>query len=416
MSLDGDTEDQFDKGEGDWPRSDAEVMSNQLRAMIDLKHPTKVAAAEFAETALSGKTDSFDMDRWRASAAFGVQGLRIPEAFGGAGRSTVDALLTFEGLGYGTTDNGLVFALAAQSFAMQTSLIEAGSDEQKRAWLPKLASGEAIGAFAMSERDAGSDAASISMTAEEQPDGRFRLDGEKAWVTLGPVADVIVLFAVTDPTIGRWGISAFLVPTSTPGCERGEIELKGGLNSCPSGFSRFDGCFVGPDALLGRKGAGMAIFSSAVEAERAFLYAGQLGTMERLIDRSVQRVREREQFGKPIGSFQAVSHRIAEMKRRHETARLLVYKAGVQYDRGEPVTLVAALAKIEASEAMVEAAVDTLRLHGAEGYTAASGLDTEVIDALGGLAYSGTADIQRNIVASLLKTDRPVRNRRSKDS
>ncbi len=392
------------------------VAADQLRAMLELDHPIKVAAAEWAEQALPGKTDTFDMARWKASAAFGVQGLRIPEAFGGSGRSTVDALLTFEGLGYGTLDNGLVFALAAQSFAMQTALIEAGSDDQKQRWLPQLCSGDAIGAFAMSEREAGSDAASISMTAHLQPDGRFCLDGEKAWVTLGPVADVMVVFAVTDPAIGRWGISAFLVPTSTPGFDRGAIEPKGGLNSCPSGFARFEGCIVGPDALLGRKGAGMAIFSSAVEAERAFLYAGQLGAMERLIDRSVQRVRERKQFGKPIGSFQAVSHRIVEMKRRHETARLLVYKAGVLYDRGEAVTLTAALAKIEASEAMVEAAIDTLRLHGAEGYTAASGIDTEVIDALGGLAYSGTADIQRNIVASLLRTDRPIRNRRSKDS
>lgn len=383
--------------------------SDQLAALLDLRHPVKVAASDFAAVSLPGKTAAFDKARWKEAADFGVQGLRIPTEYGGAGRSTVEALLTFEGLAYGTPDNGLVFALASQVFAFQTALIEAGSPEQKQHWLPAVASGRAIGAFAMTEREAGSDAASISTRATVLPDGRYRLDGEKAWVTLGPVADVIIVFAVTDPDVGRWGITAFLVPTDTPGLDHATVEPKGGLNNCPFGFVQLDNCVVEPEAMLGNAGSGMAIFSSAVEAERAFLYAGQLGAMERLIDQSIERARSREQFGRPIGAFQAVSHRVVEMKLRHEAARLLVLKAGILYDRGEPVTVAAALAKLQTSESMVTNSVDAVRLHGAEGFTTEFGLEAEVRDAMGGLAYSGTSDIQRNIVARLLGVDRPSR-------
>ena len=184
-----------------------------------------------------------------------------------------------------------------------------------------------------------------------------------------------------------------------------------GLHSCPFGQLTFHGCTVGPEAVLGKPGAGASIFGDAVESERAFLYAAQLGAMERVIDNAVARARERQQFGVPIGSFQAVSHRIAEMKLRHEAARLLIYKAAALADRGQQVALAAALAKLQTSEMAVLSALDSIRIHGAEGYTVAGGVEFELRDAVGGLAYSGTSDIQRNIVARLLGVDRPVRRR-----
>ena len=338
-------------------------------------------------------------------------GTRTPVVYGGEGGSSIDALLTFEGLGLGAVDGGLVFALASQVFATQTALIESGSDRQRADWLPRLCSGEAIGAFAMSEPDAGSDVASITTTIA--PDGAgWRLDGEKAWVTLGPVADFVIVFATADPAKGRWGITSLLVPTSTPGVEIGPTEAKSGLESCPFGRIRFDGCRLGADALIGPVGAGASVFSSAVEAERAFLYAAQLGVMERHLDRTIHRARSRVQFGKPIGAFQAVSHRIADMKVRHEAARLLVYKAGALHDRGDSVALAAALAKLQTSESAVTTALDAVRIFGAEGYTEAAGLEHDLRDAVGGLAYSGTSDIQRNIVAGLLGVDRPIRRGR----
>ena len=390
--------------------STADADASTLRALIDGDHPLKMEVASWSATALAGVDRGFDRLAWKRAAEFGVQGLLVPEEYGGRGGTAVNALLTFEGLALGVADAGFSFALASQVFAMQRALCAAGSDAQKQRWLPALCAGDAIGAFAMSEPAAGSDTAAISTTAERRGDDGFILDGEKSWATLAPVCDVAVVFATVDPTLGHWGLTAFLVPTDLPGINRGPVEAKLGMDSCPFGRLRFDACELGPEHLLGAVGAGGGIFSAAVEAERAFLYAAQLGSMERVLHRTIDRARRREQFGQPIGAFQAVSHRIADMKLRHEAARLLVYKAAALFDRGDSVTMAAALAKLQTSELAVQSALDAVRIHGAEGYTVAGGVEADLRDAVGGLAYSGTSEIQRNIIARLLGVDRPVRS------
>lgn len=381
--------------------------------MLDSEHPRKTAAATWAREFLTDQAEGFDRAQWRRAAGFGVQALTIPTTYGGADASGVEAMLTFEGLGLGCVDNGLVFALASQVFPSQMSISRFGSDAQRQRWLPGMCDGSIVSSFAMSEPEAGSDTAAISTTATLLEDGSYRLDGEKAWVTLGPVCDVVIVFATTEPGAGWWGLTAFIVDAEADGVVRGEIEPKMGMRSCPFGRMRFDGCIVGDDQLLGSVGAGAAVFGAAVEAERAFLYAAQLGSMERVLDRTIQRARSREQFGQPIGGFQAVSHRIVEMKLRHEASRLLLYAAAAKHDRGEPVAMAAALAKLQTSEMAVQSALDAVRVHGAEGYTDACGLEGELRDAVGGLAYSGTSEIQRNIVARLLKIDRPLRREHS---
>ncbi len=389
------------------PRHPADAAA--VEALLNLRHPRKAAAAEWATQTLATPSTTFDRTRWEAAARFGVQGLTAPVDLGGAGGSMVDAMLTFEGLGLGAADQGTVFALSAQVFAMQSALLAAGSTAQKWRWVPELCRGRAIGAFAMSEPDAGSDTASIVTRATPLPDGRHRIDGTKAWVTLGTVCDVVIVFATTDPALGSWGITAFLVEMTRPGITAAPPIAKLGLESCPFTTLTFDNCEVGPDEVLGAPGAGAAVFREAVNAERAFLYAAQLGATERTIDLSVARARSRSQFGHAIGSFQAVSHRIADMKLRHEAARMLVYKAAMLCDRGRDVTMAAALAKLQASETAVDSALDALQIFGAEGYTLAAGVDRGLRDAIGGLSYSGTSDVQRNLVARLLGVDRPSR-------
>jgi alkylation response protein AidB-like acyl-CoA dehydrogenase len=382
--------------------------ASELDALLRLDHPRKLAAAAWAREHVHA-TDVFDRSTWRTAAEFGIQGLMAPRELGGSGLSVVDALLTFEGLGLGAEDQGTVFALSAQVFAMQSALLMAGSPEQLSRWVPALCRGEAVGSFAMTEPAAGSDTASIVTTATALDDGSFRLDGVKSWVTLGTECDVIIVFASTDPAAGRWGHTAFLVDVDRPGIERGAAIEKMGLRSCPFTTITFDGCRVGPEAVLGEVGSGGAIFADSVNAERAFLYAAQLGATERAIEVSIDRARGRTQFGRPIGSFQAVSHRIADMKLHHEAARLLIYKAGILRDRGDDVTLAAALAKLQTSESAVTTAIDAIQILGAEGYTTDGGVERLLRDAVGGLSYSGTSDIQRNIVASLLRVDRPRR-------
>jgi alkylation response protein AidB-like acyl-CoA dehydrogenase len=379
-----------------------------IEALLDDAHPHKIAASRWAAEHLGDRNDGFDRARWRQAAEYGVLGLRTPAELGGSGASIVDTLLTFEGLGHGCPDSGFVFALASQVFAMQTALVGSGSPDQHATWLPRLCAGDAIGAFAMSEPAAGSDTAAITTTVAIGDD-EIVIDGTKAWVTLGPVCDVVIVFATTDPALGRWGLTAVLVPIETPGVSVGPVEAKAGLKSCPFGTLTFDRCTLPRAAVLGAPGAGGAIFAQAVEAERAFLYGAQLGVMARTLERTIARAQQRTQFGRRIGEFQAVSHRIAEMKLRYEIARLLVYKAAILADRGESVTMAAALAKLHTSEAAVASALDAVRIHGAEGYTEAAGIEIELRDAVGGLAYSGTSEIQRNVVAGLLGVDRPPR-------
>jgi alkylation response protein AidB-like acyl-CoA dehydrogenase len=402
---------------GDLPRAAGDPGATAFEAMLDVAHPLKAEAAGWARAHLPGRragtgTGGLDRDAWRAAAAYGVQGLLVPPALGGGGRTISEALLVFEGLGLGCDDNGLVFALASQVFAMQRALQCGGDAAQLERWLAPLAAGELVGSFAMSEPDAGSDTAAITTTATALDGGGYRLDGVKRWVTLGPVCDVVIVFATTDQAKGRWGITAFVVDAEAPGLRRGPAEAKMGLGSCPFGTMELDGVIVGPEAVLGAPGAGASIFADAVESERAYLYAAPLGAMERVLDLSIARARERQQFGVPIGTFQAVSHRIVEMKLRHEAARLLVYKAAALAERGDSVAVAAALAKLQTSEMSVTSALDAIRVHGAEGYTEAAGLESELRDAVGGLAYSGTSDIQRNIVARLLGVDRPTRRSR----
>ncbi|MEZ5380126.1 MAG: acyl-CoA dehydrogenase family protein [Acidimicrobiales bacterium] len=381
-----------------------------LDAMLDAAHPIKMAMADLAARfAMPADTTTFDSEAWAAAAEAGILGLLVDPEYGGQGRSIVEALLAFEGLGLGTGAHGTVFALASQVFAMQRALADAGSAAQLERWLPSLVDGSAIGAFAMTEPGAGSDTAGITTLATPTGDDSWTLSGTKTWVTLAPQCDVLIVFATTDPTKGRWAQTAFLIESDRNGVEVGPAIPKSGLAGCPFAEVHLHDVAVTIDDVLGKVGAGGSVFSNAVDAERAFLYAAQLGAMERTLDLTISRARTRHQSGQQIGKYQAVSHRIAEMKLRHESARLLVYKAAALHESGRSITMAGALAKLAASEAAVQSAIDAISVHGAEGYTLELGLESDLRNAIGGLAYSGTSDIQRNIVAGLLSVDRPRR-------
>lgn len=383
-------------------------------ALTDLDHPLRVEARAWAQRTLPPRTARGDapaaitLETWKHYGDAGILGLIAPSEFGGAERSAIEAMLFFEGLGSAGTDLGVVFALSAQAFVVQRALTLAGSDEQKQRWLGPLISGDLVGCFAVTEYEAGSDSSSLATRAIEQADGSFELTGIKSWVTLGPVSDMAVVFASTNPDLGRWGITAFLIDTRAPGVSCRTATPKIGMNSCPFGDLALDAHRVEADAVLGAVGSGAALFAKVVEAERAFLYASQIGAMERIIDETVLRARTRRQFGAHIGSFQAVSHRIADMKLQHEMARLLLLKAGHAYDQGRPVGLQAALTKLQASDAAARIVVDAMHVFGAHGYTQEVGFGADFGDLSAGLSYAGSADITRNLVSSHLGLDRPL--------
>lgn len=343
----------------------------------------------------------FLRDGWDKFAEAGILGLSVPEEYGGAETDLLTAMLIMEGIGYGCPDNGLTFALNTQLWTVQHPIARFGSDEQKARYLPRLSSGNWIGAHALTEAASGSDAFSLQMEAERCDEG-YRLNGVKRFVTLGPLADLALVFASTKPAAGKWGISAFLVEKGTPGFEAGSADQKMGLRTAPFGELTFDDCVVPEGQRLGPEGAGVSMSTESLEIERCCILASQLGAMERQLERAIEEARTRHQFEQPIGKFQSVSNRIADMKLRLETARLLMHKVAWLKVEGRPAMLEAALLKLYLSESFVESGLDAIRVHAGRGYLSEEGVERDLRDAIGGVIYAGTSDIQRNIVARLL--------------
>ncbi len=343
----------------------------------------------------------FSLELWRRCADFGTLGWCMPEAFGGAGLGVTSTIRRLEGLGYGCRDNALTLGLNGQLWSVQIPLLEFGSEEQQQRYLPRLISGELLAAHGMSEPESGSDAFALR-TRADKVDGGYRLNGHKAYLGLAPAAGLALVFASTDPEVGEWGISAFLVDSDREGYTASPPRAKMGLRTNPLGDIVLEDCFVPEASRLGPEGAGVAIFNHSMDWERGFVFASHVGAMARQLDDCIAYARERRQFGRPIGDFQSVSNRIAEMKLRLETSRLLLYRVAELKDRGERAPLEAALAKLHIAESFAASSIDAMRIHGARGYLDEFEVERDVRDALGGVLYSGTSDIQRNIIARVL--------------
>ena len=281
-------------------------------------------------------------------------------------------------------------------------IVSSGSEAQKRRYLPGLCDGSLLGANGASEPEAGSDIFAMRTRAERRGD-RWILNGSKSWITAGPVADLFLCFAATDPNRGVLGISAFLIERNAPGLRVVREIPKLGMKTVPMGELAFEDCTLPLDALLGREGRGASIFHAAMEHERGAILASALGTMRRQLERCVQHARTRKQFGQPIGKFQSVSNRIVDMAMRLETSRLLVYRYAWQKAQGEDATAAASMAKIQVSESFVQNSLDAIRLFGAAGYAEENGLERDLRDSVGGVIFSGTNDIQRNIIAQHMR-------------
>ena len=343
----------------------------------------------------------FARANWEKCARFGILGLPFPEEYSGSNADILTTMLTMEGLGYGCRDNGLIFAMNAQMWSVQMPIMNFGTEQQKKKYLSDLCSGKIIGAHGMSEPDSGSDAYSLR-TQARRVEGGFVLNGSKMFVTNAPVADVAVVFVNVDPSKGMWGITAFIVEMGTPGFTVSRHIDKMGLRTSPMGELVFQDCFIPVENKLGPEGAGARIFGNSMEWERSCILASQVCAMERQLEECIRYARERQQFNQPIGKFQSVANRIADMKVRLETARLILYKVAWLKKMGKPAVMEAALAKLYLSECFVQSGMDAVRVHGGYGYMTEFEVERDLRDAIGGTIYSGTSDIQRNIIARLL--------------
>jgi alkylation response protein AidB-like acyl-CoA dehydrogenase len=340
----------------------------------------------------------FTRKAWRRLGELGLLGLSVPARYGGGGLGALETAHQVEALGRGCSHTGMVFGAGAHLFACAMPVAAFATETAKELFLPGMCSGELVAGNAMTEPEAGSDVARLAVTAV-RVEGGWLLNGEKSFVTNGPEADVFVTYATTDPAAGHLGGTGFVVARTAAGLSVGEPFEKMGLDEVPAGGVRFTDCFVPDTQVLGEPGGGGAVFQHSMGWERACLFAGFVGLYDTLIERCVAYARDRRQSGRRIGDFQAVSHRLAEMKLRAESARLLLYRACWEMDRGEPATLAVALSKLAVSEGLLAGALDAVRIFGGRGYTRADGIEAVLRDAVPTVLFSGTSDIQRNLVA-----------------
>jgi alkylation response protein AidB-like acyl-CoA dehydrogenase len=343
----------------------------------------------------------FPRQKWLACAQFGLQGLIIPQQYCGLGLDILSAVLVMEGLGYGCKDNGLLLSINVTIWNCEIPILHFGTEAQKQKYLPGLCNGSLIGAYGMTEPESGSDAFSLRTTAVRVEDG-YVLNGTKTLITNAPVADLVVTFAKIPQQNEKDKISCFIVEKENAGLSLSKKIDKMGLRTSPFGEVVFQDCFVAGENLLGKEGQGQAIFNDALAEERAFILASQVGAMERQLGECINYAKARRQFNKKIFDFQSVSNMLADMKVRLETSRLLVYKVAWLRQQKKRAFMEASMAKLYISECCIQNSISAVRIHGGYGYTTEFEHERQLRDALGGVLYSGTSEIQRNIIAELL--------------
>ena len=392
----------MESSDGQWASTvnfDLTEEQKQFRGRID-----DFAAKFLDEDAQQRDRDAeFSESLWECCADFGLLKMNVPVQYGGDREpiDLFDAVLAMEALGKGCRDQGLLLAINVQLWSVQLPILQVGSEYQKRELLPKLASGQWKAAHAMTEPEVGSDAFGIT-TSATPVEGGYRLTGKKCMVTLAPLADLMLVTAVVDRSKGRWGLGSFLVEPKSIGCEVGPVDSKMGMRTVPFSAVELKDCFV-PDVMrLGTKDGDMTSLQTLLEVERCCILAGHVGAMEYQLEQAVQFARSRRQFSTSIGSFQSVSNRIADMRVRLETSRLLLYRVAWLKSQNRSAVSEAAMLKLHLSESFVTSSMDAMRIHGGRGYMTEFGVEKDLRDAMGGLFYAGTSDIQRNIVARMM--------------
>ncbi len=361
------------------------------------------SAREYAERTLRPNAAQWDREeRFPAEALVeaaenGFLGLIVPEEHGGAGLGNLHAAILLEEVNRWCAGTGVT--ISVHSSLVCGPIVKYGTEDQKQRWLPQLAAGERIGAYCLTEPQAGSDAASIR-TRAERVDGGWKLNGTKSWITTGPDAGLFVVYAVTDPEGPRGkNIGAFLVPAEAAGVSVGKKEEKLGIRASSTSEMVFEDVFV-PDAdVLGDPAGGFKIALETLDGGRIGIASQAVGIHRACLEDSALYANQREQFGRPIGQFQAVAWKLADMATELDAARLLVHRAAALRDSGKPCSKEAAMAKLFASRACNRAAQDAVQIHGGAGYTQEFQVERYYRDARITEIYEGATDIQRLVIS-----------------
>lgn len=357
---------------------------------------------DFFKTQINPKLDEkFSRNLWNDCADFGLFSLFVPSEYGGLGESYLTAAIAMIAIGYACKDSGFTFAINNHLWACLATILSCGNLSQKNKFLPPLINGESIGAFAVTEPEAGSDTLNIKTFAEKVENG-FIINGRKSFISNAPISDIMVVITKTNRVKNIGGLTAFIVPTDLKGIILEKNTEKMGLNLCPMADVVFNDCFVSEKNILGKVGSGINVLNTALELERCFEFASHIGAMEKIMDLCIGYSKQRKQFDKSINNYQAVSHKISDMKVKIELSKLLLYKIAATKDKNIHSYMDTSIFKLFVSESYIKTCLDALQIWGAYGYAKDSSIEQEIRCALSSTIYAGTSEIQRNAIFKLL--------------
>jgi alkylation response protein AidB-like acyl-CoA dehydrogenase len=369
--------------------------------LTDEQQLIKQTAREFTDKEIverakqNARNHHFDLDLVKKIADQGYLGAIVPREYGGAGLGYLDYGLVVEEIGRGCSSVRTV--ISVQTSLVCSAILKWGGEEQKNHYLPKLCSGEWLGCFGLTEPDTGSDAAK-QKTRAKKTDSGWVINGSKMWISMGNYAKVALIFAQTDPEKGHRGLACFMVDTDQPGYQASTIEHKMGLHASDTASIALEDVEVTDDQMLGEIGDGFKVAMSSLDSGRYSVAAGCVGICQGCVEESVKYSKEREQFGKPIASFQLVQAMIADMVLKTDASRMLVWRAGFLKDKGRPNTLETSVAKLHATEAAVECSNTAIQVHGGAGYVDDHPVERYFRDVRVTTLYEGTSQIQKLII------------------
>jgi butyryl-CoA dehydrogenase len=370
--------------------------------LTDEQELVRSAVREFAETELApvageiDRTHRFPEEVVPKMAALNLMGMPYPEEVGGAGTDYLSYMIALEEVSRGCASTGVI--MTAHTTLATWPIFKFGTQAQKDRYLPDMTSGRRLGAFALTEPGAGTDAGAGTTTAVLKGD-EYVLNGSKIFISNAPYADVYIVFAKTDPERGTRGMSAFIVEQGTPGFSVGEAERKLGIRASSTPPLYFTNCHIPREALLGAEGGGFKIAMQTLDVGRIGIGAQAIGIAQAALDASIAYAKERVQFGKPIATLQAIEWMIADMATEIDAARLLVYRAASNIDQGRPYSTEGAMAKLFASETATRVAGKAIQIHGGYGYTESYPVERHWRDAKITEIYEGTSEVQRMVIA-----------------
>jgi alkylation response protein AidB-like acyl-CoA dehydrogenase len=347
----------------------------------------------------------FSWQNWQDMAAMGLLGLPFPEQYGGSDASPLATCIAMEALSAGGVDSGTSLGWGAHTILCGVPIWLLGTEQQKERYLPKICSGEWIGAFGLTEPGSGSDAASLKTSAEKIGD-RWILNGSKMFITNAPIAKVFIIFASTNKEAGNRGISAFIVERDFAGFSVGKDLVKMGNRTSVTAELIFDNCQVPEENLLGPQDSGfLAVGKETLEWERSCMIAPVVGGMQFMLEVCTAYAKERKQFNQPLAAFQAIQHKLADMKVAVEGARLLVYRVAWLKQQGKSAMMEAAIAKLWATEASIKVGYEAVQIFGGYGYIQDYAVERFYRDSRLGTLGAGTSEVQKMVIASeLLKS------------